>query len=298
MPAVRVTANTKSAAQDVNQIFDLLEGVSGFTLAYLLRAATGEDFIVRLSDNAGARSFVLQDSDGVEVGAIDSSGNLTLSGSLPAADPLLVPTSATPTPTTNGDMKWDSDDFNIVVGDGSGQKTFYPGINGAWKRVGHNTTEQSTTTGNVVVDLVAVTLTDSIPATTPLLIRFSYRKTSGIGQTAAYGLKVNSTTIFTPTGGGVGVAEHSSTDQNEDGWCEIYIGPRQTNYTASIQAAHHARVSSTGATADSAAVSTVTPTAVVPIEAVTSITITGNGLNTAHTIAVKDVEVFARTEDI
>lgn len=43
---------------------------------------------------------------------------------------LILPQSASPTPTTEGDIRWDTDDNRLVVGDGSGQQIFYPGASG------------------------------------------------------------------------------------------------------------------------------------------------------------------------
>ena len=53
--------------------------------------------------------------------ASDASGGGSLS---PAS--LFMPLAAAPTPTVEGDMRWDSDDDKIVVGDGAGQKHIVP----------------------------------------------------------------------------------------------------------------------------------------------------------------------------
>jgi hypothetical protein len=125
MSITEVSAGDTITAANYNQIKNHLEGATGSTLAYFLRVAAANNFVIRLSDNAGAQKFSIQDSDGVEIASIDSDGDFTLSGSYSPAT-LVLPNSAGPAPTTEGDIQWDSDDHNIVVGDSSGTQTFRP----------------------------------------------------------------------------------------------------------------------------------------------------------------------------
>ena len=64
-------------ASDVNQIIDMLQGAVGSTETFILRTASGQDFVVILPEAGGAKSFVLQDSAGDEVFAVDSNGIIT-----------------------------------------------------------------------------------------------------------------------------------------------------------------------------------------------------------------------------
>lgn len=131
----RVTAGTTVRSAELNQLIDLLEGDEDETLAFFLRSETGEDFTIKLSDNAGARSLIIQDSDGNTVFEVDSNGNITQSGSF-APSGIVLPSSASPTPTAEGEIHWDSDDHRIVVGDGASQQTFYPGTDAAiWDHI-------------------------------------------------------------------------------------------------------------------------------------------------------------------
>jgi hypothetical protein len=127
MSLTRVVEGEKSEASDLNQYADHLEGAVGSTLAYFLRTADGEDFTIRLSDAAGQRKVIIQDSAGTEVATIDSDGNLVISGTFTSAS-LTLTSEASPTPTTEGLIKWDSDDNRIAVGDSVGTKVFYPGV--------------------------------------------------------------------------------------------------------------------------------------------------------------------------
>lgn len=122
MSMTRVTAGNEASIDDLNQIIDLLQGTSGFTEAFLLRCATSSDFKVRLSDASGARRFEIQDSAGVAQAYVDSDGNLTILGALSIGGGLVLPTSTSPSQTTEGSAAWDSDDDLLKIGTGSGTK--------------------------------------------------------------------------------------------------------------------------------------------------------------------------------
>ncbi len=116
----QATGETVLAA-DLNDIKDHLEGAAGATLAWFLRTLASNDFIIRLSDNAGAQKLVIQDSDGTEVCSIDSDGLLTM-------NTLKVPVSASPAQTTAGHVVYDSTNDILTVGNGSGRTSM--GSNG------------------------------------------------------------------------------------------------------------------------------------------------------------------------
>lgn len=124
MALTSVTAGATALVTDVNQYKNALEGAS--TNTWLLKAATTTHFQVQLADNGGSYSFKILDNDGSAVATIDSNGNLTLVGSF-SPGTLVLPLSASPAQTTEGQIVWDSDDDVITVGDGSSRKTFYPG---------------------------------------------------------------------------------------------------------------------------------------------------------------------------
>ena len=121
MSIAAVSAGDTIAADDVNTIKNHLEGQAGSTLAWFLRAASGENIVIRLADNAGAKKFSIQDSDGSEIAMVDSDGALTISSTFTPGT-LILPQGSAPTPTVEGDIQWDTDDDVIVVGTGSTQK--------------------------------------------------------------------------------------------------------------------------------------------------------------------------------
>lgn len=115
----QVTAGTTATAAQLNQLINLLEGGGSETLAFLLKSSTGDDFIIRLADAAGARKVSVQDSASVEVFSIDSDGAIT-------PGTIILPNSASPTPTVEGDIQWDSDGDFMRVGDGAAAQDFFP----------------------------------------------------------------------------------------------------------------------------------------------------------------------------
>ncbi len=60
--------------------------------------------------------------------------------------------SASPTPTTNGEVRWDNDDFKFVVGDGAGGQKFFSNDTFVLARANHTGTQAATTIGNGDVD--------------------------------------------------------------------------------------------------------------------------------------------------
>lgn len=115
-----VTAGDQATAAQYNAIKNHLEGDASSTLAWFLRCTASQNFVVRLSDAGGVQKFSIQDSAGAEVAQIDSNGDLTLSGTF-TPGVLQLPTGTAPTPTTEGEMWWDTDDDRLVIGDGASQ---------------------------------------------------------------------------------------------------------------------------------------------------------------------------------
>lgn len=119
------TANTAALAEDVTSIVTHLQGASGNTEAWHFRCSTSNNFLITLSDAAGARKFSIRDSALSEVFSVDSDGNVTLSGSITTGT-FTFPVSVTPTPTTEAQALWDTDDNLLAVGDGAATKIMIP----------------------------------------------------------------------------------------------------------------------------------------------------------------------------
>ena len=76
MALTQVTAGETAVVANVNQYKDALEGASGATVAYHLRVATGQDFLITLADNAASRKLSVRDSDLAEIFHVDSNGGI------------------------------------------------------------------------------------------------------------------------------------------------------------------------------------------------------------------------------
>jgi hypothetical protein len=145
MTITRVAEGHQASIDDLNQLIDLLEGTSGFTLAFLLRCLAASDFKIRLADNAGARKFIIQDSDGVTVASIDSDGNLVAAG-LSLTGAFILPQGTAPVQTAEGSVAWDTDDDVLTVGTGAATKRI-----GLTRGAGSN----ATATAEMVYDTTA-----------------------------------------------------------------------------------------------------------------------------------------------
>lgn len=204
---------------------------------------------------------------------------------------IALPASAAPTPTTDGVLEWDSDDNRIVAGNGAAQTTFYSGQTTGWVLVGVNTAEQ-TDASAAAMNLVSITLNAAITAATPMCIVFQFRKGAGAAAIAYLGLRLNATTVFEASAAAF-VAQTTNVSQAEDGWCEIYIGPRETNYRAAVMIRYVSRVSATLAAGQSNAMLVNTATALPPTASITDVVIRANSTDAAQTVAVKNVYVYA-----
>lgn len=141
----RAVAKTTARAAQLNQLIDFLEGASGESIALMMRVAAANDGKIVLPDNAGARSFKVLDSDLATIWSVNSNGDMAVTGTLTLSGGMILPASAVPAVTTEGAIQWDSDDDRIVVGNGAGVTTFYPGAQ-LRQRHKYKTTGQNFTT--------------------------------------------------------------------------------------------------------------------------------------------------------
>lgn len=118
-----ITGETVEAT-DVTGIKDHLEGAVGSTAPYHFRQSSG-NLLIDLTTNDGTTKLSLRDSDGVEVFSVDSNGTIVQSGALTSSTQIL-PLTATPAQTAEGEVKWDTDDDQLTVGDGTSRRVFQP----------------------------------------------------------------------------------------------------------------------------------------------------------------------------
>ena len=267
------------AATDITGIKDHLEGAN--TAPWLLKSAAGSDLILRA---ASGRSLRFQDSAAADILVLTSGQGISPSG-------LILPASAAPAQTADGEVKWDSVNKWFTVGDGTSRKTFKPaGTAGTMELVGSNTAEQTTTSVSEV-DLVTITLTRPVLVSEGLRIVTSYRKTSGAASNAFIGLKIN-TTVVCAAGGSTYIGTTASTNQAEDGISVVDISPRSASYLGGIVGHFRTVVSATGAAAV-ASTAAAALTALIPNASITSIVIRGTAGSASLTLGVKEVKIYA-----
>jgi hypothetical protein len=269
-------------AADVNQYKDALEG--GSEQQYALRQKAGANFVLRLPDSAGATQVSIQDSTQTTKASINSDGEIT---GIMLPTEFTFPTATSPSQTTSGQAVWDSDNNFLTVGTGSARVRI-----GALDLVGASNTEQ-TTTSTSAADLVTITLLRSVAANEPLLIIGQYRKTTGNASEVSLGLKINSTTVVEASAATTALARSSGNNQAENGSFEVWIGPRIANYTSALHGIYHTKVSASGAAAQAITLGPTGLTAVLPTDAVTSVTIRGISGNAGVTLGVDAVYVYA-----
>ena len=152
--------------------------------------------------------------------------------------------------------------------------------------VGQNNTE-ATSTSTSAGDRLSVTGL-SIPAATPILISFNYRKSAGHATGCAFGLKVNATVVREAAIGLFANNPSPNTatpDAASEGACLIYIAPRATNYVKGGIGLW--------ATDDSVPVLfNATGTNAFPLAIVTDIIIRGISGNVLSTHAIDELRIF------
>lgn len=280
-------AYARILASHIASIKDHLEGAVGSTAPWHFRQSSG-NFQVTLSTADGTTKVRVNDSAGVEVFSVDSDGNVTISGAL-AQGSFTFPTSASPTPTTEGQAIWDSDDNVLRVGDGATTKTLYPG-QPAMSSAGSSLTEVATTSTSLV-DLLTVSGL-SIPVTSGIVITGNYSRTGGAAaNVGALGFEINGTVISTPSTT-TGIALTTNVNQAEDGTFWVYIAPRSTDYLNGWIGYYNSRVSGTGAAAVVGAFATPGTTNPIPNATVTSVTITAINNTGNVNIAAANVKVY------
>lgn len=295
MTLTQFTDGNTLTDDDLNAIVDHLQGASGSTEAWFFRSSTGNDFIIRLSDAAGARQVTIQDSAGVEVASIDSDGNLTISGTFTPTTQL-IPTAASPSQTAEGSAVWDSDDDRLTIGTGSATKVIGlsrgAGSNAsATQELMYDTTAAALKVWNgsasvtvkagmtllsssdTPVQITATTLTDivaitglSIPVTSKVILEIGVSKDALAANDCRLNLTVNSTALGS-------LIVLSATQQVEDGFLRYELMPRTAAAANGVLITLFSRVTASGAAAT--ATSITSSAAVLPVVAITDLTIRG-----------------------
>lgn len=167
MTITRVVDGNTSAATNLNQLIDLMEGAE--SIDFLLMSLTATDFKVRLADAGGTRKFIIQDSGGSTVAYVDSDGNASFTSI--ALTSLVIPAAASPAQTADASVVWDSDGDFLTIGDGTSRKAFYPDTAGS--DIASASTLNITDSRHRVTGTTGVTAISNKPAGYVLVLTFA-----------------------------------------------------------------------------------------------------------------------------
>lgn len=153
---------------------------------------------------------------------------------------------------------------------------------GAFALAGSNTTEATTTSTG---DLVTVSGL-SIPATTPFMVTFNYRKAAGAVASVLFGIKLNTTQMYSASSGQT-AAETGTADEAQSGYAVARFGARRTNYLRGGPSTWAYQGAGQGSSGTGRAGAADAPTATI-----TSIVITVGANASSLTAGVQDVYVW------
>jgi hypothetical protein len=154
-------------------------------------------------------------------------------------------------------------------------------------RAGGNTTE-ATTTSTSVVDLVTVSGLN-ITATTPFIVVANVRKSAGAAAAAAFGLKLNATTVIDgDIASGSGVLPFTTADAAQSGLVIFFVGSRVATYLRSAFGIGMSNASVSGNVQGGGAA-----TADMPTVAITDVIIRADSGSASVTVGVDEVHVYA-----
>ena len=105
-----VTSGSVANSSDINQYKEALEGTRDFTP--LMKAASGTDFYVRMSNTGGSRFFKVQNSSAVDALVVNSAGVVT-------PTTLQITNEASPSDVTAGRISYNSTKNVLVYGNAS-----------------------------------------------------------------------------------------------------------------------------------------------------------------------------------
>ena len=105
-----VTSGNVANSSDINQYKEALEGTRDFSA--LMKAASGTDFYIRMSNTGGSQFFKVQNSSAVDALVVNSAGVVT-------PTTLQITNQSAPSDVTAGRMSYNSTKNVLVYGNGS-----------------------------------------------------------------------------------------------------------------------------------------------------------------------------------
>tara|TARA_R110002110_G_scaffold383714_1_gene595211 strand:- start:31 stop:861 length:831 start_codon:yes stop_codon:yes gene_type:complete len=217
MPLSNVTAGNTALAADLNQYKEALEGTRTFVPTIV--AAAGSDITLQLSDAAGARKLIVENSAGTDGFIVDSNGVVT-----PTI--LQVNGVATPADTGAGRVSYDTTKNLLVYGNGTQVVEVADGASTSLALLSAEQTINNTTTLTTLTDFTTALVANGtyvaefvliyLSGTTPD-VKFKWDITSVAGCTIEWGQTgASAINAAAPSGGAAITTYNSMHDQTQE----------------------------------------------------------------------------------
>lgn len=225
------------------------------------------------SSTAVLGSTIFNAGTGYQIGGAASSGKILKAN----GTNFVASTETYAAPGTSG---------NVMTSDGTNWTSAAPS-SGALTWAGGDSVERSgNSTGADAITLSSVSGL-SLASGTPVELTFRVRRSTGATTTGRWGLKINSTQVLS-TGVANGVQQFQNLDEVQDMYVKINLMASDGNYTHSIIIqSYRGNASGSAGNFFAAALSAVLPTATI-----TSITITGDAVNSSITVYSDNLNVY------
>ena len=212
-----VTAGNTANATDINQYKEALEGTRDFSP--LLKAASGTDFYIRMSNTGGSQFFKVQNSSAVDALVVNSAGVVT-------PTTLQVTGVAVPADTVAGRVSYDTTKNLLVYGNGTQVVEVADGASTSLALLSAEQTINNTTTLTTLTDFTTALVANGtyvaefvliyLSGTTPD-VKFKWDITSVAGCTIEWGQTgASAINAAAPSGGAAITTYNSMHDQTQE----------------------------------------------------------------------------------
>lgn len=212
-----VTAGNTANATDINQYKEALEGTRDFSP--LLKAASGTDFYIRMSNTGGSQFFKVQNSSAVDALVVNSAGVVT-------PTTLQVTGVAVPADTVAGRVSYDTTKNLLVYGNGTQVVEVADGASTSLALLSAEQTINNTTTLTTLTDFTTALVANGtyvaefvliyLSGTTPD-VKFKWDITSVAGCTIEWGQTgASAINAAAPSGGAAITTYNSMHDQSQE----------------------------------------------------------------------------------
>ena len=211
-----VTAGNTANATDINQYKEALEGTRDFSA--LMKAASGTDFYIRMSNTGGSQFFKVQNSSSVDALVVNSAGVVT-------PTTLQITNEAAPADVTAGRISYNSTKNVLVYGNASQVVEIADGASTNLALLAAETTINNTSTLTTLTDFTTALVANAtyvaefvliyLSGTTPD-VKFKWDITSVSGCTIEWGQTgASAINAAAPSGGGAITTYNSMHDQTQ-----------------------------------------------------------------------------------